>query len=516
MVILAKDLTNANPSYKKLGVYLPEQPYIIASLAEAQSYHDTSKFGFFSVCYKPKVVPIGGSKWKIQQKTYPLSELPRVLEQCLRDRADYTIWISQGEFSRRNRRKINLASIATAFVDFDYYTVPALQDKAPEHVLELILRRCDDWKIPFPSIVEDSGCGLYAKWIHERLPKKALPRWEHLELCLCEIFEDLGADKNARDVSRILKPIGTLNHKNGNEVKVLWVNQEAFYEAESFNELIHSVHRSHVENVRGFEFDENYKANRKKKSDRRQGNKQKNKLYNLKPHQIGFTTNSLNWSRVCDILKLVELREGDIGDGMRELAAFWTCNFFALRYCNELALKPLEMWQEMFQCAKRVLPQKDWPVARIRAKVSNLYQRTLDTAAGKTVEYEKNGKVYEYPPLFTPTNQRLISDFKITDTEMRQLQTIITKNEVLRRELERKQSEQYKEEHRNRNRDPSRERKQAALAAKGAQPRAEYQQAAENKKTAVIELRKQGLSVRNIAEIMKISKTAVSRYLQGL
>ena len=340
----------------------------------------------------------------------------------------------------------------------------------------------------------DSGQGLQVKWFHEKLPRVALPRWEHLQAWLNQCLLDLGADVGAKDISRILRVVQTVNQKNGYPVRVLWQQTTGYtQDLYSFNELIESVHQAHIANYR-LAPAPTKQSSRKKIS--------KAPVVQFNPRHA-FSEDSLNWTRVCDLKKLIELRGGEIGDGLREPMAFYLCNHFALRYRHQLALNPLDAWPEFRSLCKSAAPH--WDEARIREKTSNLYRLTRDDAEGKTVEFM--GK--EYRPLYTPGNEYLINLFGITDTEQRQMLTIIGNDEYNRRESVRKARPEYKA--------ADRAYQEAKRREAGARLQKEYldevKAEVDEKREQAIALHKQGLSVRQIAAEMGCGKTTVSRYL---
>ena len=121
-------------------------------------------------------------------------------------------WITQAVFRKPNRRKVNLAHVGTCFVDLDYYNTEHGYCE-PELIRDLVLQHCESMKIPFPSLVIDSGRGLQVKWYHNPLPRQALPRWDAVQKHLNEQFRALGADTKARDASRVLRVVRTVNKR---------------------------------------------------------------------------------------------------------------------------------------------------------------------------------------------------------------------------------------------------------------------------------------------------------------
>ncbi|MCF1437187.1 MAG: helix-turn-helix domain-containing protein [Shewanella sp.] len=475
------------------GQLLLDIDYEISAQCETSNYLDTHRWGYYSICSKPQA---HSRDYRVPfQRSYPLDTLPSMLKLASKDQ-DSDYWITQAVFSRKNRRKVNLAHVGVAFVDLDYYKVRSLADCQPEAVSELVLKRCQQYEIPMPSLIVDSGQGLQIKWFHDKLPAKVLPRWEYLQTWLNQLLLDLGADMGAKDISRILRVVQTVNQKNRFSVRVLWVQDEGYtQEPYNFNDLIETVQRAHINH---FRLTPTVPTRTRAK---RQG---KAPVTQLRLNSKQFSEDSLNWSRVCDLKKLVQLR-GDMGDGFREPMAFYLCNHYALRYSRDLALKPMDEWHEFRNLCKTAAP--DWNEKKIREKTSNLYQLTLDDANGKTVEFM--GK--EYRPLYTPKNALLIDLFGITPEEQRKMITIIGEEEYQRREGIRKSTEEYKE--------ADRAYQEAKRREAGARLQAEYlsevKEKADKKREQAIALHKQGLSVRAIAKEMGCGKSTVSRYLNS-
>lgn len=74
-----------------------------------------------------------------------------------------------------------------------------------------------------PDCIVDSGGGLHAYWRVESLP----PTPENIALAestMSALYRALGGTDRVQDVSRVLRVPGTLNHKNGEEVRVIYAN----------------------------------------------------------------------------------------------------------------------------------------------------------------------------------------------------------------------------------------------------------------------------------------------------
>jgi hypothetical protein len=83
----------------------------------------------------------------------------------------------------------------------------------------------DELHLPSVSLVVFSGNGMHLYWLIDPVPPKALPVWQRVQNALCDAFAPLGADVRARDCTRLLRLVGTVNSKNGETVRGLLVKK---------------------------------------------------------------------------------------------------------------------------------------------------------------------------------------------------------------------------------------------------------------------------------------------------
>ena len=93
---------------------------------------------------------------------------------------------------------------------------------------------CTDWKgvleslseqgFPSPTFIVESGRGLHLYWLLESTPAKALPVWQAVQDLLVSKLKAFGSDPSARDCTRVLRIVGSINSKNGAQVTG-WVLQ---------------------------------------------------------------------------------------------------------------------------------------------------------------------------------------------------------------------------------------------------------------------------------------------------
>lgn len=374
------------------------------SLFEAEQYHDINQHGFFSL--------LVGSPTGKRQDSYRLSQMPVVLSMLDHSR---DTWLSQAEFIRPNRRVVNLARIGLLFADLDTYRVPTLSGRSPEQLATSVLYHCADEGVPAPSLLVFSGRGVQAKWLLDStVPRQALPRWNACQRYLVDRLAGLGADPAAKDASRVLRLVNTVNSKSGEVCRVVHVEsgpdgQPVRYSFEYLAEMLLPVARWGIE------------KERQERIERRQLQLvQGGRSSNLR----GFSGRQLAWDRLEDLRRLAELR-GGVREGERMQHLFWRLNFLLLSGATNSA----QMYHEAAALAREV--DSSW--AYRSQELMTLYAKAKQYEAGEKVEF--CGR--QFAPLYTPRNDTLINLFQITDDEQRRLRTLISRDMAKERDRER-------------------------------------------------------------------------------
>lgn len=299
-------------------------------------YHDSTRSGFFSLLVDSR----GGKR----QSSHRLADMPKVLN--LLDKKIDT-WISQAEFIRPNRRVVNLLRLGLLFADLDTYRVPALASRKPDELAASVLFLCADTGLPAPSMLIYSGRGIQAKWLLEgTIPRQALPRWNACQRYLVDRLAHVGADPMAKDASRVLRTVETVNSKSGEVCRVVHVQtgtdgQPIRYNFEYLAETLLPAARWTIEQQR----QEQAESRTKKKPFLLVPG---GKADNLR----GFSGRQLAWDRLEDLRKLAELR-GGVGEGSRMQHLFWRLNFLLLSG----ATNSKQMYHEAAALARELDPQ---------------------------------------------------------------------------------------------------------------------------------------------------------------
>ena len=394
-------------------------PSLLARLDEAALYHRAEDRGFFTLLWaEPDAAPGHRPPALKIQRAYRLDVLPQIIAALDPER---DTWISQAEFHRPNRRIVHLLRLGLCFVDLDTYKTPHGESR-PETLLGRFLGHCGDEDVPLPSLVIYSGRGLQAKWLLERpLPRAALPRWNAVQKELVTRLAPFGADPGARDASRVLRLVDTVNTRSGERVRVLWVQRHAEdvrrYPFEWLAEILLPVAR------------EAFQRKRQPPSHSTPPTAPRTPLKVLPGGKTGnlrvFSGRQLAWDRLEDLRKLAQRRgwtEHGIPHGYRSKYLHWCLNFLLLSG----AVPANQLYLEAQALVREVCPDFDKDV---RSVLSTLYRKAKAYEAGERIEF--NGKTY--PPLYTPRNRTLLALFDVQDDEMKALKTIITPEEAAER-----------------------------------------------------------------------------------
>ena len=404
---------------------------LLTGLEEASLIHNPNDFGYFSLLlvklqYQPQVDrgERSANSAPKEQYSYLLCKMPIVFMELDLNR---DTWYSQADFTGLNRRLVNLLRLNLCFVDLDTYKTDWRSD-SPEHICECVYGYCRYEGIPEPSLILYSGRGLQVKWLLERpIPRAALPRWNAIQSHLVTALERYGADQGARDASRVLRIVDTINTRSGERVRVLWVNEEngviKRYNFEYLAETILPLARNALK-------------------EQREAKQARPRLTIIPGTKTGnlrsFSPRQLAWDRQEDLRTLAALRMwtvNGIPHGFRSKYIHWVLNFLLLSG----AAHSSNMFYEAQALVREVCPDfaKD---KEVRSVLSTLYTKAKAYEAGEKIEF--NGK--KYPPLYTPRNDTLIELFDIQPHEFPFLKTIIPTDVAKARHAEREQERREK------------------------------------------------------------------------
>ena len=187
---------------------------MVASL-EAARYLEPSARGWCALLYPDRQ---GGNK----QDFYRLPQIPSVLDALTPDPVAY---LSQQAFYKPSRCLVHLQRLGVCFVDLETYKSDLYKNMTPEQQAMALRLYCETNAIPCPTLINSSGRGLHVKWCLARpLPRQALPRWNAVQKELIDRLRSFCPDRGARDGSRCLRIVGSVNPRSGQQCRTLWID----------------------------------------------------------------------------------------------------------------------------------------------------------------------------------------------------------------------------------------------------------------------------------------------------
>ena len=172
--------------------------------------------GYVFICLENKAQGEDWREWAVQASDLP-AEIMKLKQNPEID--SYNVYISQAEFyckagRKRPERKTNrMTSCFALFVDLDW-KLSGHENITAEEGKAIVLRHCAEKGIPLPSEIVHSGNGSHVKYFFtEAISRIERKRWEALEEILCGLYSEVGADKKATDITRVLRLPGTKNCK---------------------------------------------------------------------------------------------------------------------------------------------------------------------------------------------------------------------------------------------------------------------------------------------------------------
>lgn len=413
-------------------------------------FHHQDSDGWITVARKTE----NGS---FQQYHYQPEELAERLATWLGE----DVYFSQNTFYKPQRNIENIRQLRSLYIDLDFY----LFNYEPSWVIGKLEHEYFGEAVPEPNILIFSGQGLVLIWLLEPVPHKALPLWQAVQNHFLRLLSDLGGDPKAADAARVFRIDGSINSKNGAEVRAEYRHD--------FKYTLRQIQFDYLP-----ELNEVLNPSRVKKKPGR-----KKKAVQL------FNTYKLHYSRLMDLVKLVELRNYNV-TGKREVICFlyryWLCCY--TNDPNE-ALNQTMMLNLQFD---EPLPYKE--VERSTRSAEKAWDARNNEEANKIAQ-EKG-----YPGAgYNISNKKLIYWLDITAAEMELLTTIIDTQEKNRRK-------------RIANMETRREQ--------GVKPREEYLKSqhtkTDNALSKVRELLNQGMKQKQIAEELGLSKGRISQLVKEI
>jgi hypothetical protein len=412
----------------------------------------------------------GGEQWT--ERAIPIADLAHYVVD-MAGGAD--LFLSQQSFYGW-RRIAQLAQLGATYVDLDFHCTARWEGSSPELVTEAVLHALGEVGAPGPSYILSTGRGLLAVWLHDLVPRVALPRWMAMQKRLARILAPFGADLRALDAARVFRLAGTENSKAQAIVRPTYLAAApAALWRWDFEDLARELlPRERAEIV-------SLNARRAVRAARGEGPTPAHKL-----------TAATYWETVLADLQRLRLTRwfGALPSGQRDTWLFLACTAMSW-------LAPaFVLRREFYALAQEAGAQEagGWREREVDSRMGAVFRRATAAAAGQTVEWD--GKTFS--PRYRFRAGTIIEWLQITPTEMRDagLRVLIDQDVAREREAERQQA------HRRRI---------------GVQERAAYEAITQSRRGRVLALRQNGLTWRAIGtelgvsegEARRLAKTAI-------
>ncbi|MCY6485498.1 DNA-binding response regulator [Clostridium aestuarii] len=340
---------------------------------------------------------------------------------------DINLYVSPNSFYKPFRRIENVRKLNSLYIDLDYYNLEVYKDLTKDQIIWQLEQDYLGHKVPEASFIVITGRGIAIYWLIEPVPYKALPLWNAVQKYFLKQLKEIGADSKSIDAARVMRLSGSTNQKNGHAVKFLICGQDRYNLREIQKEYLPTL-TPYVKNP----------------VFKRRGRQAK--VVKL------FTVYKLHYARLMDIVKLQELRNGYcrnengelIKTGQREFMCFlyryWECCFTndlnkavkdTLDF-NKGFISPLSENEVISQTRAAENAYKEWRLNdfNITKKKDGSDEIEIDEELKKKAnKVRKNRKGYALLG-YNYTNETLIKQLCITEDEMKELKTIISKKEV--------------------------------------------------------------------------------------
>lgn len=288
------------------------------------------------------------------------------------------------------RDKQHVARLKFLYVDLDIYK-SMWREYTQEQILMQLESDYFDRKIPTPSYVVNSGRGMYLLWkIDEHI--NAQPRWEKVQRYLHSQLLEFGADRAVvTDTARVFRIPGSINSKSGTRVSIMqtYNNNYTYTLYEIMQEYMQDdivVHKY----ISG-----------KKKAKRTYKKNNGNKVMFMN------TPYSLYIARINDLEHLLLKYRDKIG-AMRENIMF-LYRYYTLCICNDK--------EESLNAVKRLNSRLNNP----------LDEKEVIKATASAEKY------YDTDMSFQISNSKLIEFLNIEADEMKDMKSIMSTDEKVKR-----------------------------------------------------------------------------------
>lgn len=391
------------------------------------------------------------------------------------------VYDSVNEFSTAKRSESTIKKLNYLYCDIDCHKGMF------NEWLTLEVLRADYFgsKVPYPSIINNSGRGLHLFWTLENEGAESLAKWKVLQQVILNNLASISEETNCSvdfrciDPSRVLRTVDTWNTKSKTLCRLVEKTNLTY----TLDDILECFYGVNLDDLKPFNSNPKKDTGNDKKTltGAKNALNERGEWKDLKVKRTNgivsvFNAYSLLTCRATDFRKLLELRGGDM-EGMRdEFLTMYAWTIISKKDDLEKLERELHGINSLFKN-----PLKDKEVSYKAQYIFNKFNKEVIKGADTSQFTEFDRYWYR--------NTTIISRLNITMDEQRHMLTIISKEEKNERDKARK-----KKNRRNENGLTSREQEKA------------------DRYNTIQELKRLGYTQKTVSDTLNISLPTVKRY----
>ena len=348
------------------------------------------------------------------------------------------VYDSVNEFSTAKRSESTIKKLNYLYCDIDCHKGMF------NEWLTLEVLRADYFgsKVPYPSIINNSGRGLHLFWTLENEGAESLAKWKVLQQVILNNLASISEETNCSvdfrciDPSRVLRTVDTFNTKSKTLCRLVEKTNLTY----TLDDILECFYGVNLDDLKPFNSNPNKDTGNDKKTltGAKNALNERGEWKDLKVKRTNgivsvFNAYSLLTCRAADLRKLLELRGGDM-EGMRdEFLTMYAWTIISKKDDLEKLERELHGINSLFKN-----PLKDKEVSYKAQYIFNKFNKEVIKGADTSQFTEFDRYWYR--------NTTIISRLGITMDEQRHMLTIISKEEKNERDKARKKKARRNDE----------------------------------------------------------------------
>lgn len=331
------------------------------------------------------------------------------------------VYDSVNEFSTAKRSESTIKKLNYLYCDIDCHKGMF------NEWLTLEVLRADYFgsKVPYPSIINNSGRGLHLFWTLENEGAESLAKWKVLQQVILNNLASISEETNCSvdfrciDPSRVLRTVDTFNTKSKTLCRLVEKTNLTY----TLDDILECFYDVNLDDLKPFNSNHNKDTGNDKKTltGAKNALNERGEWKDLKVKRTNgivsvFNAYSLLTCRAADLRKLLELRNGDM-EGMRdEFLTMYAWTVISKKDDLEKLERELHGINSLFKA-----PLKDKEVSYKAKYIFERFNKEVIKGADTSQFTEFDRYWYK--------NTTIIKRLEITPKEQKEMLTIISKEE---------------------------------------------------------------------------------------